>query len=250
MPRADAPRGTGGRLAVAAAALAAGTLALAAAAPAPAAAQGPQEIDAGTFELRVRGRTVGTESFGIRRRGGDVRAVGRVRIDSSAAGLRAREVWLQTDGEYVPSLFRVRPATGDVQSVTAVREENRLRVQISSAAGDRWKEFLAPPDLTLIEPGVAHHWTLILRQHGQALEREGRVAAPAVLPVEARRSTLVIQRRGTRQVEVPGANRSAVLYTATLDGGDETRVWIDEEGRVLRMEIPARNLAAVRLPGK
>lgn len=213
-------------------------------------AQTAQAVDAGTFELRVDGRTVGTESFEIRRSGRQVRAVGRVSLDSAVAGLHSLEVWLEADANYVPDRFRLRPSGGDLQSVTAVREEERLRLQVSSRAGDRWKEFLASPDLVLLEPGLAHPWLLILRQHRDGLEGRGAVEVPAVVPTEARRTSLSLRRQGPERVEVPGANRTAVRYTATLGGGDEIRIWTAEDGRVLRVESPSRRLTAVRRPGE
>lgn len=245
-PSSRAAAGRGRQRAVSAAA----TALLALAAPLSAlAGQTPQTVASGTFEWRRDGRTVATETFEIRKTGRELRAVGRVSADSSVAGLRPLRVWLETDADYAPGLFRLRPSAGDIESVTAVREENRLRLQMSSAAGDRWKEFLGEPGLSLLEPGVAHHWIAVLRQHRSGLEEDGAVEVPAVVPSERRRATLRIERHGTERVEVPGEDRPAVRYTATLSSGEEFRIWATEEGRLLRVDVPARGLTAVRLPG-
>lgn len=250
-PHAEArarPARTGAGLDAVAAASLAGLL-LAWPSPGGLSGQAAESVDSGTFEIRVEGRTVGTETFEIRKTGREIRSVGRVSVDTAAAGLRSLEAWMETDTSYVPELFRARFSSGDVRSVTAVREGKRLRVQISSRAGERWKEFVASPGLVLLEPELAHVWLLILRQHRQALEAKGAVEVPAVLPARARRATLSLRRVGSEQVEVPGADRSAVRYTATLDGGNEIRIWASEEGRVLRVERPSPGVVAVRRPG-
>lgn len=225
-------------------------LAAAVVAPDALAAQEEKVVDSGRLELRVDGRTVGTERFEIRRSGRQVRAAGRVMLDSAAAGLQPLEVLLETDADHAPELFRLRPTAGDVRSVTAVREEGRLRVQVSSRAGDRWKEFVAPDGLVLVEPGVAHHWALILLQHRDRLAGSAMIEVPAVVPSEARRAPLRIRREGPDRAEVPGANRDAVRYTATLDGSREFLIWTSEEGHVLRVESRGTGVVAVRAEGR
>lgn len=212
-------------------------------------AQNPETVDSGTLEWRHEGRTVGTETFEIRTTTREIRAVGRLSLDSDVAGLTPLEVWLEADADYAPGRFRLQPSAGDVRTVTALREEERLRLQTSSRDGDRWKEFVASPGLVLVEPGVAHHWLLILRHHRESLREDGTVEVPAVVPSEARRSSLVLRREGPDRVEVPGANGTAVRYSAVLGDGPEIRIWTAEEGEVLKIEIPSRNLTAVRLPG-
>lgn len=217
-------------------------------APDALAAQGDRTVDQGTFELRVAGRTVGTETFEIRESGRQVRAAGRVVADSAAEGIRPLEVLLEADADYVPEILRLRPTAGDVRSVTAVREDERLRVQVSSAAGDRWKEFMASPELVLAEPAIAHHWGLILRQQRDRLRDGGRVEVPAVVPSEARRTTLRLRREGPDRVDLPGADRDGVRYAAAVGGDREIVIWTGEEGRVLRVESPSREVVAVRNP--
>lgn len=208
-----------------------------------------QVIDRGRLELRVDGRTVGTETFEVRRSGREVRTAGRIVLDSAVAGLRPLEVLLETDADYAPELFRLRPTAGEVRSVTAVREEGRLRLQVSSEAGDRWKEFVAPDGLVLVEPGVAHHWALVLRRHGDRLAGNAMIEVPAVVPSEARRAPLRLRREGPDRADVPGADRDAVRYTATLDGSREFLIWTNEEGDVLRVESPKTGVVAVRTEG-
>lgn len=212
-------------------------------------AQEDQALDRGSFDLRIDGRSVGTETFEIRRSGRQIRSAGRIALDSAVGAFLPLEVLVEADGDYAPELFRMRPSAGDVRSVTAVREDGRLRVQVSSEEGDRWKEFRAPDDLALVEPGVAHPWAIILHRHRERLEGTAMIEVSAVVPSEARRASLRLRREGPDRVEVPGANRAAVRYAATLDGEREFLIWTSEEGRVLRVESPSSGAVAVRSDG-
>jgi len=212
------------------------------------AGQQAEELDAGNYEHRVNGERVGSERFAVRREGRDVRAVGRIELQTSTAVLRAMETGMRVGSGFAPELFRIRLPTGEVQSVVAIREEGRLRLQVTSSQGDRWQEFLAPDDLSVLEPRVAHHWYVVLRQHAAALEGAGRVRVPAVHALERRRVEMEIRRHGSEPVDLPGARRSGIRYTATLGDAGEARIWTDDEGRVLKVTMPALSWTAVRLP--
>lgn len=215
----------------------------------PLAAQQTRELDAGNYEIRVEGRRVGSEQFAVRREGRDVRAVGRIDVDTATSAIRPMETGMRAGSDFAPELFRIRLREGDVQSVVAIREEGRLRLQVTSSRGDRWKEFVAPDGLSILEPRLAHHWYLVLRQHADALGQAGRVRVSAVDPLERMQMELEIRREGPEAVDLPGARRSAIRYTATLGDRGEARIWTDEEGRVLRVTIPGRGWISVRLPG-
>lgn len=226
------------------AASAAALLALAAAAV-PAAAQAPQVLDRGTFELREDGASVGTETFAIRRERSSVRAVGRIQVGGRAGAWSSGQVWLQTDPDFRPQLFRMEPAGEDREMAAAVRQDGRLRVQTATSAGQRSKEFVAPPELSVLHLDVAHHLYFLLRQHAAALEADGRVSVPAVLPVRRQRVTLTLRRGAAEEISAGGRTRRAVRHIVEA-GGERVEAWADEEGRILRVHYPGDGRTAVR----
>ena len=208
--------------------------------------EGPVTVAQGAFELRRDGEAVGREVFEVRREGQTVRAVGRISLDASAGPLLPAEVWLQADSAWRPQMLRFRPASGDLRQAVAVREGDRLRLQIATEAGERWKEFLAPADLSLIDPRVAHHYVFLLRQHGARLAG-GPVTVPAVVPYARDRVSVRMERTGEERITAVGTERTATRYRV-VTGELAAHVWADG-GSVLRVEWPDSGIAAVLTAG-
>ena len=210
-----------------------------------AAGQATRELDRGTFELRAGGTSVGTETFAVRRERGTVRAAGRIQLTSDGTEWRAGQVWLQTDTDFRPQLFRLEPVAGEGEMAAAVRQDSRLRVQTTSSAGQRSKEFVASSELSVLHLDVAHHLYLLFRQHASALAAEGEVSVPAVLPVRRERVTLRIRRGEAGEISVAGRTRQAVRHVVEAPGV-RLEVWTDDQGRVLQVHYPETGRTAVR----
>lgn len=209
--------------------------------------EGPATVAQGAFDLERDGRVVGREVFEIRREGQTVRAVGRISLDSAAGPLLPAEVWLQADSAWQPQMLRFRPVSGELRQAVAVREGDRLRLQLTTEAGDRWKEFMAPPDLSLIDPRVAHHYVFLLRQHAGRLVGSGPLTVPAIVPYARDRVSVRIEREAEERISTDGGVRSAVRYRVAT-GEITALVWADD-GTVLRVEWPDAGIAAVRTGG-
>lgn len=219
-------------------------------APVPVVAQGQEAatLDEGTYRITVNGRPVGSEAFALRRQGRNVRAVGRVRLDTAVEALPPMEAWLQADRDFRPSLFRIEPSGDGPASVTAVREGDRIRVRSTTAEGERYREFLAPEGLALFDPRLAHHWDLVLRPLDAELASGGSVAVPAILPARPERVRLEIRRGTSGSVEVAGRRVTATAHEVT--GGVRATVWTDGSGRVVKLELPDRGLVTERIRGE
>lgn len=233
------------RTSVFAALLAAAPLALGV--PEARAQEGPVTVDQGAFEIRKDGTVLGREVFEIRREGGTVRAVGRITLDSAAGPILPAEVWLQADDGWKPQMLRFRPSAGELRQAVAVREGERLRLQITTEAGERWKEYMAPSDLSLVDPRIAHHYAFLLRQHRASLGPGGSVTVPAVVPWARDRVSLRLERGPEERISVVGGERSAVRYRVAT--GDLAAVVWAEDGTVLRVEWPDSGVVAVRVEG-
>lgn len=226
----------------------AAVLVLAAGTPGTAAAQATRELDRGTFELRQDGSSVGTETFAVRRERSSVRAVGRIQLTSGVTTWRPGQVWLQTDPDFRPQLFRLEPMPEAEagETVAAVRQDDRVRVQVTSSAGQRSKEFVAPDGLSMLHLDVAHHLYVLLLQHASALDAEGEVRVPVVLPAGRQRMTLRIRREAREEITTGGGPRRAVRHVVEGEGV-RLEAWTDGEGRVLRVHHPESGRTAVRV---
>ena len=235
------PTGTAGRSAVL-------TLALAAAgsfAGIPGlSAQTDEELDTGTYELLSNGEVIGVERFVVRSDGTAIRAAGRVTSSRATGSLGPGEVRLQLDEEFRAQRFELKPSEGPLTSVVGLRFGNRFRVQTDSEAGERVKEYVAPARLAVLERGFAHHYFLLLQlMHGDA----GPGQLSLVVPSEGKQFRATVRDEGEDRVPINGGTATARRYA--IEGGGETHtVWASNDGRVLRVEVPAMGWAAQRRP--
>lgn len=198
-----------------------------------AAAQDASQIEQGSFQLQVDGRSVGTESFALRREGDLVRSAGRVQLEGEAGPFRAVEVLLQTDPAYRPQLFRLQPRDGSARVVAAAREGDRIRLQTSTERGDRSREFVAGESLSVLEPHVIHHYALLLRQHGEKVADGSAYSGPVLLPSAGEHGTLTLEPPRTVSLDLGTRAVDARLYEVALPGL-RVQLWTDAGGRLLR----------------
>ena len=109
---------------------------------------------------------------------------------------------------------------------------------LRSDVGEEEREFLARPETRIVEAWVAHQYYFL-----RSVREGGR--APVIEP-RSRRQLQITAGPWVDESLTLGANRveaRKVVFTA----GDETRtVWFDQQGRVLRVDVPALSYRAVR----
>jgi hypothetical protein len=108
-------------------------------------------------------------------------------------------------------------------------------------AGETMREYLVTDGAVILDDGVAHHY-YFLAQRAAA----GAAAVPIMVPRESRQLQATINLGAEEGVSAGGTTTRARRLTVQPAGGDVRHVWVDGRGRVLRVEIPARNYTAVR----
>lgn len=209
--------------------------------PETAAAQDPNLIDQGRFDIRLGDRAAGTETFAIRRQGEGYMAVGRVQLEGAGAWLRSSEFGLRTDGTFTPVRYETR-AVGDAESVIASRTGTRIRITTSTSEGERLTELLASPDMVLLGPGIAQHYYFVVRRLSAG--RGGGLTA--LIPGEGREVPIRVVGTSDTTLDLGGRSIPARRWELDLDGTTHL-VWSDpSDGRILRVEIPDRQWRSVR----
>lgn len=217
-----------------------GILAFATMAAAPLAAQ-TTVVDEGTFRLSVRGTPVGTETFAIRRTGtGDAAthvAQGRIALDS---GEQTRAL-LQVEGPGLrPSAYQIEVTGPEKQSIRGQAAGSRFRATIVSTGGETMREYIASEGAVVLDDGVAHQYFFL----AAAAPEGGDV--PVIIPRQSRQISASVTRGSTENVTVAGSQVSARRFVVEPSGLSRRIVWIDHQGRVLRLEIPEDNFVAER----
>jgi hypothetical protein len=224
----------------------AAALALAAAgAAAPAVAQ-TALLDEGTFRISIGGREVGTERFQIQRSGTGAQSViiarGRVTLDAQEVTSSA-----QLAGETLrPAGYEVEVRGGDGQKIQGTVIGGRFSARIQSEAGENMREYLVSEGAMLADEGIAHHYYFLLQRVGS-----GSARVPLLIPRESRQVSATVESGGSETIQVGGQSVSARRVTVTPAGGAERIIWADAQGRVLRVQVPARQYVAERtaMPG-
>lgn len=197
-------------------------------------------IDEGTFRLSVRGTPVGTETFSIRRSGsGDAATVvaqGRTVLDS---GEQTRAL-LQVEGPGLrASAYQIEVSGPQTQSIRGQAAGNRFRATIVSTAGETMREYLTSDGAVVLDNGVAHqHYFLVSRLPGDAV--------PIIIPRQSRQVAASITDQGAETITVAGQSVPARRIEVRPAGLAARTVWVDQEGRVLRLRIEADQFLAER----
>lgn len=198
-------------------------------------------IDEGTFRITIRGSEIGTENFTIRSSGSSANAAtvaqGRIVLDT---GEQTRTVLELRGPGLRPSAYQIEVSGDGRQSVRGRATGSRFRATIVSSSGERMREYLISDRAVILDDGMAHHHYFL------AASLDGGSTVPVIMPRLSQQTTAQIRDRGTETIEVAGQNVSARHLDIEISGLDDRTIWVDGQNRVLRIRIPAQDMAAVR----
>jgi hypothetical protein len=199
-------------------------------------------LDEGTFTVFIAGAAIGSETFIIRQNGSGenttIVATCRTVIEASA-GPRALQANLQIAGTaFRPAAYEVVEGADTIRGRVSGR---RVTAKIISPTAENLREYLVSEGAILVDETVAHQHYFIARRMP-----EGGSRVPLVAPRESRQSLAEVTVEAAAPLTIAGEAVNAVRFRVAPASGDERFFWADDRGRVLRLEIPARNLVAER----
>jgi hypothetical protein len=204
-----------------------------------AAAQGTL-ADEGSFTVSRDGDRVGREDFSIRHvptTGGAFEILTRGVV--VLAGQR-RTVDLSADSAGLPARFQAKTIV-DGRTTDTYRAEvlgRRLSARSVRPDGESAREILLPPGTLLVEDGVLHLLQFVVRRGG---------SVQAVVPSRGIVVTLTVQDAGADHVAIALQSLEAHKYVVREGtAGIVREVWVDANGRLLKVALPAQRLVAVR----
>lgn len=202
-------------------------------------------VDEGVFRVMVGGQEVGMETFSIKRSGSGNAAVtiaqGRVVLDRAGAGEELSTALEVTGTALRPAAYQVTVRGDEQQKIFGRLVGGRFRAQILSSAGEMMREYLAGEGALVLDDGVAHHYYFLsLRPDVESFR------VPIIVPRQSRQLTAQVTSQGTESVQVGGRSVQGRHLVVEPSEGPTRHVWVDDRGRVLRVEVPDRGYAAVR----
>ena len=199
-------------------------------------------VDEGSFTVTRGAASLGSEEFRIvRQSGGGAAYVARA---TAAYGDRRVSPILQTDADGLPVRYQVEVRRGGLveERVSGQAAGAHFRAQTQGDAGEAAREFLLAPGMVLLDADLYHQYYFLVRR-ADAAGASTRV--PILSPQRGHQTPLSVTHAGAERVTVGGETVAARHYVVTGAAGRRD-VWTDEQGRVLRVVVPADGVEAVR----
>jgi hypothetical protein len=196
-------------------------------------------IDAGSFRLSVGGREVGRDSFNIRRTGAgaETRILAQGWVDVNSRRINSL---LETNAAYGFTRYQATVSGSESAEFSASINGRRMEVAVRTPAGEQAREARAREGAVLLEENVAHHYFFL-----GALAKEGS-RLPVIVPRAEEQADFEIGAITSERLTVGGQQIDAKRLQITSNGL-ERLIWVDAQGRVLRVEIPSTGFLAERL---
>lgn len=208
-------------------------------APSAMTAQTSAVIDEGSFTITQQGAPYGRESFRIVRTpapGGQVfRATGQ-----GALGDNRVTSILGTDSAGVPVSYTSDLSLNGrvVQQLKGRGRPGRFSVLSTTTTGEAAREYVLGDGALLIDGDVVHHYYFVpLALHAQL---------SVIAPRSGQQINFQVADAGRETLEIAGREVESRHFSLTAPNGVRREVWVDGQGRLLKVVVPDRGLVAIR----
>jgi hypothetical protein len=198
---------------------------------APSARAQVQVVDEGSFTISRGGASVGREQFAIRRTaspGGDIFvASGTVELND-----RRLAPALRTDSDGSPLAYQVEVKSGaDVQErLSGNLGRGRFSARLRTPRGESAKEYIVADGALVLDDDVFHQYYFLA-----IAQRSG--AVPVVIPRRNAQVSIRVEDQGNEPVDLGGASVQGRHLVLTEPDGSTRHVWVDAQGRVLKVAL-------------
>lgn len=203
-------------------------------------------LDEGSFTIAVNGQRVGREQFSLQRVATNDGGTLEVRSESAIGDTRTA-VRLEVDSAGTPVRYSVEARRGAEESLRlgGQRVRGRFATLARSVTGEAAREYLLRPGAVVVEDDGIIQYALLVR--GRRLTEGAGITLPSLTPTaNSQGAVRVVLEAEQDVVVVAGARRLARRYRIVTASGEARLVWADADGLLLRLNIPARGLDAVR----
>lgn len=202
-------------------------------------------VDENAFRIMIQGEMVGREEFSIRRvgMGRDARVILRATVEVDLPeGRRNLAPAMEASGaNLAPTAYQLKVSGAQDSEIYVSRSGRRFLAKSLSPQGEQVREFQAGPGSVLLDEFVAHQHYLLVPY----LDQESAVSVTVLSPQAGEQIGMTLRRVGEEEVRVGTDLVRGIHYR--LEGGERSRdIWFDDQGRILRVVIPARNYVAER----
>lgn len=191
----------------------------------------------GVLRITADGQALGTERYRIRRVGANLEAVADIQINIGGTRIEQNtSMTLTPAGEPLSYEWRMEKPKKIYVRVQFEGGKAVATYPLESGQEDRQEFHFNTGRVAVLDNNVFHHFALFARLYD--FRKRGVQTFPVFIPQSIQPGTATIESKGTDTVQVNGKSVLARrLVVITTD--NRVLVWIDENGGLLRLEVPA-----------
>ncbi|HET7564195.1 MAG TPA: DUF6134 family protein [Gemmatimonadaceae bacterium] len=197
-------------------------------------------VDEGSFTIYRGAASIGRETFSIRR---NVNPGGDVFVASAAVQLEDEHIApaLRTDASGAPLAYQVEVRTGSQvqERLSGQVGRGRFSARVKTPRGESAKEYIVSDGALVLDDDVFHQYYFLALG-----DRTGTV--PVIIPRRNVQLAMQVEPLGTAPVSIGGDPITARRFKLTEPSGAVRQLWVDDKGRVLKVQLTAQGITAVR----
>jgi hypothetical protein len=206
----------------------------------PVSVEAQKIVDAGRFTVSVNGQRVGSEDFTIETTpiGQGIEYIARATI---AYGDRRVSPVLRADSNGVPMAYQValKVNASEQETWRGLINHGRVSARIKNAKGESEKEYIVANGAFVLDEDVFHQYYFLARKRGDG-------SASVMIPRRNNHAVVKISSAGNDRVAIGNKELEASHLVIGQAGSAPRDVWVDDQGRVLKVAISDRGLVALR----
>ncbi len=200
---------------------------------------GAKTIDEGSFTITVNGQRAGREDFSI---AGTPSGRGTEYIAKATVVMGDRRLIpaMQTDSTGAPMTYQIQTRNAsDQEWWSGTISRGRVDARMRTSKGEARKEYIVTEGAIILDDDVFHQYYFVVSR-----ARTGTAAV--VIPRRNAQLTLRISAAGSDPIAIAGKELEATHYVLSEPSGAQRDLWVDGQGRVLKVAIPAKGIVALR----
>jgi len=188
-------------------------------------------VDEGSFTILRKGVRIGRETFTIRR---SLENAEEVYIANATVEFDTQRLSpaLRTDTAFTPLAYQMEVRTDDKLQLRlkGVIGRGRFTARVRTPSGEAAKEYIVSEGALVIDDMVFHqYYFLAQRMKGSTM------TVPVVIPQRNVQLTMRVQLAGVDRITIGGTPVDARKLVAAVSGGGGRDIWVDSQGRVLKV---------------
>ena len=197
-------------------------------------------IDEGSFTISRNGQTIGREQFSIRSTTGSL-GTSYTAYGTTTYSDRRLDPRLVTDAAGAPVRYEVETRVGPERQelLSGQVQRGRFSARTQTPRGMSAREYIVADGALILDDDIFHQYFFIARA-----ERSGPV--PVVVPRRNVQVAMQVEVKGFERLTIGGTPIDARRLAVHEPNGETRDVWVDGQGRVLRVAIPDRGVVAQR----